>query len=145
MPSISLPPKSLVLALAALLPTLFLSGCASEGERLMREGASPEYAKGYDDGCSSGKKAAGDMFSQFHKNIRAYQANGDYRQGWNDGHEECKSELMNHYRQQEIGIQQQRAYDEHKWLENQNQKDMVKDAMPTLSKEELETLKKLSK
>jgi hypothetical protein len=145
MSSISLTPKPLVLALAALLPTLFFTGCASEGERLMREGASPEYAKGYDDGCSSGKKAAGDMFSQFHKNIRAYQANGDYRQGWNDGHEECKSEWMSHYRQQEISIQQQRAHDEHKWLENQDKKDMVKDAMPTLTKEQLENLNKLGK
>ena len=135
----------LVLAFACLLSVLFLAGCASEGQRLMQEGASAEYAQGYDDGCSSGKKSAGDMFAQFHKNVRAYQSNSDYRQGWNDGHEECKSEWLSSYRQQELGIQRQRAYDEHKWMENQEKRDMVRDAMPNLTKEQIETLNKLDK
>ncbi len=136
-------PRTVLMALVCLCSLFFLAGCASEGQRLMQEGASAEYAQGYDDGCSSGKKAAGDMFAQFHKNVRAYQTNTDYRQGWNDGHEECKSEWMSSYRQQELGIQQQRAYDEHKWLENQEKRDAAKDAMPNLTKEQIDTLNKL--
>ncbi len=122
---------------------LLLAGCASEGQRLMQEGASPEYAQGFDDGCASGKKSAGDMFSQFHKNVRAYQQNSDYRQGWNDGHEECEEEWLSNYRQQELSIKQQRAYDEHKWLQKKEDSNMVNDALPNLTPEQIKALNTL--
>ncbi len=125
---------------------LLLAGCGpTDGQRLMQEGASPEYAQGFDDGCSSGKKAAGDMFSQFHKNVQAYRSTSDYRLGWDDGHEECKSEWLNNYRQQELGIERQRAYDEHQRLEKMNDRDMARDAMPDLSQKEIDQLNTLGK
>ena len=131
------------LTLAGLILLLLLNGCASEGQRLMNEGASPAYAQGYDDGCASGKKSAGDMFAQFHKNIRLYQQNSDYRQGWNDGHEECRGEQLSSMRQMELGIEQQRALDEHERIKHLNDRDMARDALPDLSPQEIQDLNKL--
>ncbi|MFP7756372.1 hypothetical protein ACLG6S_17280 [Thermodesulfobacteriota bacterium B35] len=126
--------------LAAGLGLLLLNGCGpSQGQRLVSEGASREYGQGYDDGCASGRKSAGDMFSQFHKNVRLYRQNADYRQGWDDGHDECRNEWLSNYRQQELGIERQRAYDEHEWLEKQK----VRDAVPELTREQIDTLNKL--
>ncbi len=57
---------------------LYSLPCTTEGQRLINEGASPAYGQGFDDGCSSGKKSAGDMFSQFHKNVLQFQYNQQY-------------------------------------------------------------------
>ncbi len=138
--------KKIVPFITSAVLMFMFSGCGpTDGQRLMQEGASPEYAQGFDDGCSSGKKAAGDMFSLFHKNVQAYRSTPDYRQGWDDGHEECKSEWLSNYRQQQLGIERQRAYDEHQRLEKMNDRDMVRDAMPDLSRKEIDQLKTLGK
>ncbi len=120
-----------------------LASCVTEGQRLMNEGASPAYGQGFDDGCDSGKKSAGDMFSQFHKNVQQYQHNPDYQQGWDDGHEECQNEWISMNRQQQLSIEQQRANDEHKFIENMNDRQMVRDSMPVLTPEELRKLNTL--
>ena len=138
--------KSLIFFFILTTAGVLLTGCGgTEGQRLMQEGASPAYARGYDDGCSSGKKAAGDMFAQFHKNVREYQENSDYRQGWDDGHEECRSEEMSNMQQQEMAIEQERAMDEHKRIEQMEESDMARDAMPDLSPQQLRDLNKLGK
>jgi hypothetical protein len=103
----------------------------------MNEGASPAYAQGFDDGCDSGKKSAGDMFAQFHKNVQQFQHNQDYTLGWNDGHEEWNS--MN--RQQRLAIEQQRAADEHSLIEDM--KDDNQRYVPRLSPAEIEELNSL--
>ena len=113
-----------------------LTSCISEGQRMMNEGASPAYGSGYDSGCESGKKAAGDMFAQFHKNTQQYQHSMDYRQGWDDGHEECKSEWVSMNRQQGLAIEQQRANDEHSLIEDMK-KNNAQQYVPRLSSEEL--------
>ncbi len=138
--------KSLIFFFILTTAGVLLTGCGgTEGQRLMQEGASPAYARGYDDGCSSGKKAAGDMFAQFHKNVREYQENSDYRQGWDDGHEECRSEGMSNMQEQEMAIEQERAMDEHKRMEQMEESDMARDAMPDLSPQQLRDLNKLGK
>jgi hypothetical protein len=119
-----------------------LTSCATEGQRLMNEGASPAYAQGFDDGCSSGKKSAGDMFSQFHKNVQEFQHNQDYRQGWNDGHEECRNEWLSMNRQQRLSIEEQRAADEHSLIKSM-EKDNNQQYLPKLSPKEIEELKRL--
>ncbi len=83
------------------------------------------------------------MFSQFHKNVQQYQHNPDYQQGWNDGHEECQNEWISMNRQQQLSIEQQRANDEHKFIENMNDRQMVRDSMPVLTPEEIRKLKTL--
>lgn len=108
----------------------------------MNEGASPAYAQGFDDGCSSGKKSAGDLFSQFHKNVQAFQHNQDYRQGWNDGHEECRNEWLSMNRQQQLSIEEQRAADEHSLIKSMKN-DNNQQYLPKLSPKEIEELKRL--
>jgi len=80
------------------------------------------------------------MFSQFHKYVGEYQNNPDYSQGWNDGREECRSEGISSMRQQELAIERERAMDEHKRTEKLDYQDMVRGAMPDLSREEINNL-----
>ena len=134
--------KNSILLTACVGAALLLTSCGTEGQRLMAEGASPSYAQGFDDGCSSGKKSAGDMFAQFHKDIRQFQSSQDYRQGWNDGHEECRNEWLSMSRQQELGIEQQRAADEHSLIKNMEQNN-DQEYLPHLSPRELEELRRL--
>ncbi len=137
------PTRLLVLAILGGI-LLIQTGCGpSQGQRLVQEGASTEYGQGFDDGCSSGKKAAGDMFSQFHKNVRLYQQDTDYRQGWNDGHEECLNEWRSMERQQDLGIKQQRALNEQKWLEKKEEEDRARQALPKLNREQIDILNTL--
>ncbi len=70
---------------------VFLAGCVTEGELLRDKGYPQAYTEGYDDGCSSGKKAAGSMFDEFKKDVHRFQDDADYHDGWRDGHEECES------------------------------------------------------
>jgi hypothetical protein len=81
----------LTLAAAATLAVGF-TGCASTAENMRAQGYGPDYSQGYGDGCDSGKKAGGSMFDQFKKDVRKYDNNYKYREGWEDGYKECKSE-----------------------------------------------------
>jgi hypothetical protein len=136
-------PKTFLSILSSFAVLILLNSCVTEGQRLMNEGASPAYGQGFDDGCNSGKKSAGDMFAQFHKNVQQYQHNQDYRQGWDDGHAECRNERISMNRQQQLSIEQQRAHDEHKLIEKMNDRQMERDAMPVMTPEELRILNTL--
>ena len=68
-------------------------GCASTAENMQAQGYGPDYSQGYGDGCESGKKAAGDAFSQFKKRVDRFDRDYKYREGWNDGFRTCKSEF----------------------------------------------------
>jgi hypothetical protein len=81
----------LTLAAAATLAVGF-TGCASTAENMRAQGYGPDYSQGYGDGCNSGKKGGGSMFDQFKKDVRKYDNNHKYREGWEDGYKECKSE-----------------------------------------------------
>ena len=68
------------------------TGCASTAENMQAQGYGPIYSQGYGDGCDSGKKAGGSMFDQFKKNVNQYDSQYKYREGWDDGYRQCKSE-----------------------------------------------------
>ena len=70
------------------------TGCASTAENMQAQGYGPEYSQGYGDGCDSGKKAGGDMFEQFKKDVTHYDNSHKYREGWDDGYRQCKSEYQ---------------------------------------------------
>lgn len=80
-----------LLTLAATMALLF-TGCASTTETMMQKGYGPAYSQGYGDGCTSGKKAGGSMFDEFKKNVDRYDNDNKYREGWEDGYSQCKSE-----------------------------------------------------
>jgi len=84
--------NTMILGTTALVGLLAFNGCASTSENMMQQGYGPNYSHGYEDGCKSGRKAGGSMFDQFTKNVRLYDSNNKYREGWNDGFKVCKGE-----------------------------------------------------
>jgi len=85
--------SSLQTTLAALVTTLALAACGSAREAMIERGFPPAYADGYDDGCASGKEAAGGLLAETRKDVERYGTDAAYTQGWNDGFEKCKSEM----------------------------------------------------
>ena len=83
--------KTVTLAAAAAMAIGF-TGCASTAENMQAQGYGPDYSQGYGDGCDSGRKAGGSMFDQFKKDVKRYDSHHKYREGWDDGYKECKSE-----------------------------------------------------
>lgn len=92
----------------------FLSGCVSQKEGMIKEGYPVAYADGFDDGCHSGKKAGGSMFDQFKKDVRRFENDDEYAQGWSDGFRQCETEEENLERQIRQGMEQQRYLEERK-------------------------------
>ena len=52
---------------------------------------SPSYKAGFDDGCHSGRQAAGSYFDQFAKDQARFNSDGDYAQGWSDAFRQCET------------------------------------------------------
>ena len=85
--------KKLIVSMTATIAIgLIYTGCASTAENMRAKGYGPNYSQGYGDGCSSGKKAGGSMLDQFKKDVRQYDSNYKYKEGWEDGYRECRSE-----------------------------------------------------
>ena len=82
----------LLIASAALAALFVLGGCSSTSETMMQQGYSPDYSHGYEDGCKSGRKAGGSMIDQFSKNVRLYDNDYKYREGWDDGFRVCRGQ-----------------------------------------------------
>ncbi|MGV2465744.1 UNVERIFIED_CONTAM: hypothetical protein QO022_45345, partial [Pseudomonas aeruginosa] len=80
----------LVLALILLTATL-LGGCESTHQYLLAKGYPPAYADGFDDGCGSGRQAAGSISGEFRKDVPRYLREAIYASGWGDGFEQCRS------------------------------------------------------
>ena len=60
---------------------------------MIERGFPPAYAEGYDDGCSSGKEAAGGLFAETRKDTTRYDTDSQYTQGWNEGFGTCRTEM----------------------------------------------------
>ena len=79
-------------AVLALVAHLALAACTSTRDALIERGFDPAYAEGYDDGCSSGKDAAGGFFAETRKNPDRYGNDSRYSQGWDAGFAKCRSD-----------------------------------------------------
>ena len=53
---------------------------------------SPSYRAGFDDGCHSGRQAAGSLFDEFRKDQARFNSDSDYAQGWSDAFRQCESQ-----------------------------------------------------
>jgi hypothetical protein len=51
---------------------LLIAGCQSTHEDLIARGYPPAFADGFDDGCVSGRQAAGSISGEFRKNVPRY-------------------------------------------------------------------------
>ena len=78
--------------LAVVSGLLLLSGCVSQKEAMIKQGYPLAYAEGFDDGCHSGNRAGGSLFDEFKKDVRRFEADKQYAQGWSDGFRQCETE-----------------------------------------------------
>lgn len=78
----------------ALLLLALMAGCQSTHEQLIQQGYPPAFADGFQDGCGSGRQAAGAL-GEFHKNVPRYLADKQYGSGWDDGFRQCQAIQQN--------------------------------------------------
>lgn len=70
---------------------MLLSGCETTHEQMLGQGFPPAYADGFEDGCSSGRQAAGVPAGDFRKNVPRYLQERQYESGWDDGFRQCQA------------------------------------------------------
>ena len=82
-------------SLVSFLFILTLAACdlpeASETMISSSANVSQSYRDGFDDGCHSGRQAAGSLFDQFRKDQARFNSDQDYAQGWSDAFRQCES------------------------------------------------------
>lgn len=108
---------------------LMLSGCITQKEAMIKEGYPLAYADGFDDGCHSGRKAGGSMFDQFKKDVRRFDADNQYAQGWSDGFRQCETEQEAIQRQTRMAIEQQQLQEQRKQNKLQEQYHLEHEAL----------------
>ena len=120
---------------------LILTGCVSQRDAMVQQGYPLPYADGFDDGCHSGKKAGGSMFDQFKKDVRRFQTDKQYAQGWSDGFRQCETEQEALDRQIRMGMEQQRLLEEKNHNDWQEQRHLEREVMKGIDTRGLENLK----
>jgi len=106
--------KQQLLIVTITISSMFISGCMSQKESLIKQGYPVAYVDGFDDGCHSGKKAGGNMFDQFKKDVRRFQYDSQYAQGWSDAFRQCESEAEAAMRNTRMGLEQQKYLEQKK-------------------------------
>lgn len=78
------------------LPIFFLTACVipEPSETLIgsNSNVSVSYRAGFDDGCHSGRQAAGALFEEFRKDQARFNNDGDYASGWSDAFRQCETQ-----------------------------------------------------
>jgi hypothetical protein len=72
----------------ALLLLIFLSACATSDSTLRTAGKSEAYITGFHDGRHSGMKEAGNYLEHIVKDVRRFEEDTEYREGWIAGEAE---------------------------------------------------------
>ncbi len=133
--------KHLLLLALTLSLFLILSGCVTQRDTMLQQGYPLSYADGFEDGCHSGKKAGGSMFDQFKKDVRRFQADPQYAQGWSDGFRQCETEQEALERQTRMSIEQQRLTEERKHDKWEEKRHLEREALKGIDTRGLENLK----
>jgi hypothetical protein len=87
-------PRRLFSAFLSLALAASLSGCGLFGPKITREmRRSPDYRAGYQDGCSSAPGPDANQRNGFDqvKDQQQFDANKNYRAGWNAGYTACRT------------------------------------------------------
>ena len=108
---------------------LVLSGCVTQKEAMIKEGYPLAYADGFDDGCHSGNKAGGSLFDQFKKDVRRFEKDSQYAQGWSDGFRQCESQQEAIQRQTRMAIEQQKLTEQRKQNKLQEQYHLEREVL----------------
>jgi len=61
---------------------------------MINQGNPPSYAEGYIDGCSAGRRLAGDKHFIYRKNATRFDKEALYAKGWQDGQINCRNEVL---------------------------------------------------
>lgn len=125
---------------AAVLAVGSLGGCVSEHDTMIREGYPLAYADGFDDGCHSGHQAGGNLFDRFKKDLRRFDADDRYAQGWSDGFRQCESQEEAAQRQTRMALEHQRLMDQKAYNDRAEQRHLEREAVRGLDTRGLETL-----
>ncbi|MFQ6549314.1 hypothetical protein AADZ90_015255 [Aestuariibius sp. 2305UL40-4] len=82
--------------LLTVIPVALLAACdlpePSETMISAQANVSPSYRQGFDDGCHSGRQAAGSLFDQFRKDLARFNSDREYAQGWSDAFRQCETQ-----------------------------------------------------
>lgn len=105
-----------ITVLSLFLSVAVLAGCESTRERLLAQGYPAPYASGFEDGCGSGRQAAGAL-GEFRKNVPVYLDDRKYATGWDDGFRQCQASTTSDF-QRHIGIESQADRD---WQHSKDQ------------------------
>ena len=108
---------------------MLLSGCVSQKETMIKQGYPLSYAEGFDDGCHSVNKAGGSLFDQFKKDVRRFESDTKYAQGWSDGFRQCESQQESVQRQTRMAIEQQKLSEQKKQNDLQEQYHLEREAV----------------
>lgn len=82
---------------------LLVAGCtglsaerflANKQTYMMSQGFPPAYVVGYVDGCSAGRRLAGDTNFVFRKNNTRFDRDALYARGWQEGQINCRNEAQ---------------------------------------------------
>ncbi len=133
--------KNLLLTISMLSSLAILSGCISQKQHMVEQGYPLAYADGFDDGCHSGKKAGGNMFEQFKKDVRRFNSDRQYAQGWSDAFRECETEQEALDRKTRMAMEQQRYYEEKKHYDWEDQHHLETEILKGIDTTGLEKLK----
>ncbi|WP_426143519.1 hypothetical protein [Pseudomonas sp. DWP3-1-2] len=72
---------------------VLVAGCQSTRDQLLAEGYPPPFADGFQDGCGSGRQAAGSISGHYKKDVPRYLKDKAYAVGWDDGFRQCQAML----------------------------------------------------
>ncbi len=106
-----------------------ISGCMSQKEIMIEQGYPLSYADGFDDGCHSGKKAGGYLFDEFKKDVRRFNSDRDYAQGWSDAFRQCETEVEASQRMMRMTTEQQKLFEQkrhNRWQEERYLEKQIK-------------------
>ena len=120
---------------------VLLSGCVTTQEAMLKQGYPAAYAQGFDDGCHSGRKAGGNLFDQFKKDVRRFESDREYASGWSDAFRQCESEQENAVRQARMATEQQRLLELRKQNKLDRQHELEREALKGVDTSGLKGLK----
>jgi len=133
--------KRLFITAAAICSLAILPACVSQKQGMIDQGYPLSYADGFDDGCHSGKKAGGNMFQQFKKDVKRFNADRQYAQGWSDAFRQCETEQEALDRQTRMYMEQQRYFEAKKEYDWQEKHHFETEALKGVDTSGLENLK----
>ena len=132
----------ILFVIASALCLITLVGCADQKQTMIDKGYPLAYVEGFDDGCHSGRKAGGNMFEEFKKDVDRFDSDKQYAQGWSDAFRQCETEQESLDRTIRMSIEQQQLNEARKnnelqkqyHLENQLFKDVDTSSLKALEK-----------